>query len=43
MMTEPAIKTSLENKHLRNCDCFAIILSCSHFIMLTENPATGLV
>ena len=23
MMTEPARKMSLENKHLRNCDCFA--------------------
>ena len=27
MMTEPARKTSLENKHLRNCDYFAIIPS----------------
>ena len=24
-------KTSLENKHLRNCNYFAIIPSCSHF------------
>ena len=36
-------KKSLENKHLRNCDYFAIIPSCSHFTMLTKNPATGLV
>ena len=43
MMTEPARKTSLENKHLRNCDYFAIIPSCSHFTMLTKNPAPGLV
>ena len=43
MMTEPARKMSLENKHLRNCDYFAIISSCSHFKMLTKNPATGLV
>ena len=43
MMTEPARKTSLENKHLRNCDCFAIIPSCSHFTILTKNPATGFV
>ena len=31
MMTEPARKTSLEYKHLRNCDYFAIISSCLHF------------
>ena len=43
MMTEPVRKTSLENKHLRNCDYFAIIPSCSHFKMLTKNSATGLV
>ena len=35
MMTATARKTSLENKHLRNCDCFVIIPSCSHFTMLT--------
>ena len=43
MMTEPARKTALENKHLRNCDYFAIIPSCSHFKMSTKNPVTGLV
>ena len=43
MVTETARKTSLKSKHLRNCDCFAIIPSCSHFTMLTKNPATGLV
>ena len=43
MMTEPARKTSLEKKHLHNCGYFAIISSCSHFTMLTKNPATGLV
>ena len=43
MMTEPARKTLLENKDLRNCDYFAIFPSCSHFTMLTKNPETGLV
>ena len=43
MMAEPAIKTSLESKHLRNYDYFAIIPSFSHFTMLTKNPATGLI
>ena len=44
MMTEPAKKKKkLENKRLRNCDYFAIIPSCSHFTMLTKNPATELV
>ena len=43
MMTEAARKMSLENKHLRNCEYFAIIPSCSHFTMLTKNAATGLV
>ena len=43
MITETARKTSLKNKHLRNCDYFAIIPSCSHFRMLTKNRATGLV
>ena len=41
MMSEPARKTSLENKHLRNCDYFAIIPPWSHLTMLTKNPATG--
>ena len=41
MMTEPARKTSFENKHLRNCDYFAIIPSCSHFTMLAKNRGTG--
>ena len=43
MMTETARKASLKDKDLRNCDYFAIILSCSHFTMLMKNPATGLV
>ena len=43
MMTEAARKTSLKKKHLRNCDYFAIIPSCSHYTMLTKNPATELV
>ena len=43
MMTETARKTSLETKHLRNCDYFAFIPSCSHFTKLTKNAATGLV
>ena len=43
MMTETARKTLLKNKYLRNCDYFAIIPFCSHFAMLTKNPATGLV
>ena len=43
MMTEMARETSLKNEHLRNCDYFAIILSCSHFTMLKKNPANGLV
>ena len=43
MMTETARKTSLKNKHSRNCDYFAIIPSCSHFTLLTKNPANGLV
>ena len=43
MMTATARKTSLENLHLRNCDYFAIIPSCSHFTMLANNPTTGLV
>ena len=41
-MTKPARKTSLENKHLHICDYFAIIPSCSHFTMLTKNPAISL-
>ena len=32
-----------KNKHFRYCDYFAIIPSCSHFTMLTKNPATGFV
>ena len=43
MMTELARKTSLEDKHLYDCDYFAIVPSCSHFTMLTKNPTTGLV
>ena len=41
MITATARKTSLEIKQLRNCDYFAIILSCSHFTMLAKNPTTG--
>ena len=41
-MTETASKTSLKNKDLCNCGYFAIIPCCSHFTMLTKNPATGL-
>jgi len=40
MMTELARKTSLKNKQFRNCDYYAIIPSCSHFTLLTKNPAT---
>ena len=36
MMTEPARKTSLKNKHLRNCDYSEIIPSCLHFTMLKK-------
>ena len=43
MMTATAIKTSLENKHVRNCDYFAIIPSGSHFKMLAKSFPTGLV
>ena len=32
-----------KNKHLRNCDYFAVIPYCSHFTVLTKKPATGLV
>ena len=39
MMKELARKASLENKHLRNCDYFAIIQSCSHFTMLISLSA----
>ena len=43
MMTEPERKASLENKHSRNCDYFAVIPSCPHFTILTKNSASGLV
>ena len=33
-------KTSLENKHLCNCDYFAVILSCSHCTIVTKYDAT---
>ena len=36
-------KNPLKNLHLRNCDYFAIIPSCSHCTMLAKNPTTGLV
>ena len=42
MMTATARKKLLENKHLRSCDYFAIILSCSHFTMFAKNATTGL-
>ena len=42
MMTATARTMSLENEHLRNCDYFAIMPSCSHFTMLTKNGTTGL-
>ena len=38
-----ATKTSLENKHLGNCDNFEIISSSSHPLWLTEHAANGLV
>ena len=38
-----ATKTSLENKHLGNSDCFVIIASSSYLLLLTENAADGLV
>ena len=37
-----ATKTSLENKHFGNSDCFVIIASSSH-LLLTEHAANGLV
>ena len=43
MITETARTASLKNKHFRNYGYFAIIPSCSHFTMLTKDPATGLV
>ena len=41
MMTATATKTTLENKHLRNCNYFALTPSCSHFTLLAKNPTTG--
>ena len=38
-----ATKTSLENKHLGNGDCFVLIASSSHLLLLTEHAANGLV
>jgi len=45
MMTEPAGKASLENKHLGNGDYFVIIMIAfsSHPLLLTERAARGLV
>ena len=37
MMTATKRKTSVKNKHLRNCNYFAIVPSCSHFTMLAKN------
>ena len=42
-MTTTARKLFLENKHLGNCDCTAIIPSCSHFTMLVKKATTGMV
>ena len=33
----------LKNNHLRNCDYFAIVSSCSHFTKVATNPTAGLV
>ena len=38
-----ATKTSLENKHFGNSDCFVIIAPSSHLLLLTEHSANGLV
>lgn len=38
MMT--AMTTSLESKHLRHCDYFAIVLLCSHHAMLEKYAKT---
>ena len=43
MMTATKRKTSLKNKHSRNCNYFAIVPSCSHLTMLAKNTTTGLV
>ena len=37
MMTEPVRKTSLENKRLRNCDYFAIILKFNEICRENKN------
>ena len=37
------MQTLLENKHLGNGDCFAIIASSSHPLSLTEHAANGLL
>ena len=38
-----ATKTSLEIKHFGNSDCFVIIASSSHLLLMTEHAASGLV
>ena len=38
-----AMKTSLENKHFGNSDCFVIIAPSLHLLLLTEHSANGLV
>ena len=38
-----ATKTSLENKHFGNSDCFVIIAFSSHLLLLREHAANGLV
>ena len=42
-MTATAIKTSLQNKHLRNGDYFVIIASSSHPLLLTTHAVNELV
>ena len=37
------MKTSVENKHLRNGDYLVIFVSSSHPLFLTEHAGNGLV
>ena len=37
------MNTSLENKHLKNGNCFVIIVSSPHPLLLTEHAKNGLV
>ena len=43
MTTATTRKKSLENKHLRRCDYFAIIPLCSHSTVLEKDAKTRLV